>query len=180
MSAKAKPKNQSPTRNKPRKDSKLRQLLEERLVKGEKIIARAHISSGIYWKAAAVFTLALVFSLFIVFELGVILAVFGFLMVIHAVLLKDILFLVVTNKRILARYGILQVDVVDIHFDKTESIELERMLPGYVLGYANVIILGTGNRAIVIPYVENAVQIRKAYNEQTLVSEEDREPQKEA
>ncbi len=144
--------------------------LEERLVPGENVMVRAEISNGIYWKAGAVFIIALLFA-FIAIPLGVILAVFGLALVTTAVLKKEILMLVVTNKRIFVRYGILQVDVVDLHFDKIESIELERMLPGYLMGYANVVIMGTGNRYIVIPYVANPVQIRRAFNEQTLTAE---------
>lgn len=177
MSAKAKIQNRAPSHDRKGKNSKLRELLEERLVKGEKIIARARIHQGIYWKAIAVFVVSLLFAVFVVIELGMLLAVVAFLMAIYAVVKKDILFLVVTNKRIFVRYGILQVDVVDIHFDKIESIELERMFPGYMMGYSSVVLYGTGNRLIVIPFVENAVQIRKAYNEQTLVSDniEDKE-----
>ena len=79
--------------------------------------------------------------------------------------------LVLTNKRVFVRYGILQVDVVDIHFSKIESVELERMPPGFIMGYSNVVIYGTGNRMIVIPYVANGPQVRRAYNELTLNSE---------
>lgn len=142
--------------------------ISERLIKDESIVATAVITSAIYWKAIAVFIIALLVAVFIVMELGVLLAVVSVLMAVHAIIRKEILLLVVTTKRIMVRYGIMQVEVVDIHFDKVESIELERMLPGYVLGYASVIIMGTGNRFIVIPYVENAVEIRRAFNEMTL------------
>lgn len=147
--------------------------ITERLLKGERIIKTATIHDGIYWRSAAVFILAVLVALFIVKELGILLAVVSLMMALYATILKSILMLVVTNKRILVRYGILQVDVVDIHFDKIESVELERMLPGYLMGYANVVIMGTGNRFIVIPYVANGIEIRRAYNEQVL---EDKEP----
>lgn len=147
---------------------KTRFSIEERLVKGEHIISSARISDGIFWKAGVVFVFALLVALLLAKELGLVLAVAAVAMGIQAVLMKEVLLLIVTNKRIFARYGILQVDVVDIHFDKIESIELDRMLPGYVLGYSNVIIMGTGNRFIMIPYVANGVDIRRAYNEQTL------------
>ena len=97
----------------------------------------------------------------------------GLAMLVHAKLKKEILFLVLTNKRVLFRYGILQVDVVDMRFSKIESVELERMPPGYILGYANVVMMGTGNRYIVIPYVENAVEFRREYNRITLEKEDD-------
>ncbi len=141
---------------------------EERLLPGEVIRESAVIHNGIFWKAGAVFLFSILVALFAVIELGILLAVTAVLMGIYAIIKKEILMLVVTNKRILVRYGILQVDVVDVHFDKVESVELERMAPGYIMGYSNVVIMGTGSRYIVIPYVANGVQIRRAYNERVL------------
>lgn len=146
------------------------ETLSERLLQDEVIIETARISDGIFWKPVAVFILALVVAILMAVELGVFLAVVAVLMAVYGVILKEILMLVVTNKRILARYGILQIDIVDIHFDKVESVELARMLPGYLLGYSNVTVMGTGNRFIVIPYVANGVEVRRAFNEQTLNS----------
>ena len=142
------------------------------LVKGEEIVARADIHPlGIYWKAIAVFIFAVLVGL-LVFELGILLAITAFAMFVHATLKKEILMLVLTNKRMLFRYGILQVDVVDMRFPKIESVELERMAPGYLMGYSNVVIMGTGQRYVVIPYVGNGPEIRQAYNNLTLSDEE--------
>lgn len=141
------------------------------LVDGEELVVEAKIHWAIYWKAVAVFILAVIVGL-IIFELGVLLAVSAFVMFVHATLRKEILMLVLTNKRVLLRYGILQVDVVDMRFSKIESVELERMLPGYLLGYANVVLMGTGQRYVGIPYVGNAVEFRRAYNKLTLEDDE--------
>jgi Bacterial membrane flanked domain. len=146
----------------------LDQTIQERLVPGENIVASARIHPGIYWQSAAVLFFAVLVYLFIVKELGFLLVAVALLMALYETIKKNILMLVVTNKRVLARYGILQVDVVDMHFDKIESIEMERMPPGYLMGYANVVLMGTGNRHIVIPYVANAAELRRAYNEQVL------------
>lgn len=155
--------------------AKARAAAEERLLPGEVILESAVIHNGIFWQAGAVFLIAIIFAIFIVLELGILLAVAAVLMGVYAILRKEILMLVVTNKRILARYGLLQVDVVDMHFDKIESMELERMLPGYMMGYSNVVVMGTGNRYIVIPYVANGIAVRRAYNEATLVSGDKKE-----
>ena len=146
--------------------------IQERLVKGEEVLVQAEIHWGIYWRAIAVFIFSLIVALVFAIELGILLAVVSVLMGSYAIALKNILLMVVTNKRIFSRYGILQVDVVDVHFDKIESIELERMLPGYLFGYSNVVVMGTGNRYIVIPFVSNGVELRRAYNEITLSDEE--------
>ena len=144
------------------------EVITERLLTGETVVRTAIISNYIYWHSVAVFILALLVAVFIAAPLGALLGGVSVLLAIYAILRKEILMLVVTNKRILVRYGILQVDVVDLHFDKVESIELERMITGYLMGYANVVIMGTGNRYIVIPFVHNAIDIRRAYNEQVL------------
>lgn len=150
--------------------------VEELFVEGEDAVIRAHIHDAIYWKSAAVFILAILVALFVVVEIGALLAFVSILMFVHALFKKEILQLVLTNKRAFARYGLLQVDVVDIQFSKIESIELERMLPGFVFGYSNVVIMGTGNRYIVIPYVRNALAMRRAYNKITLEEPEPSAP----
>jgi hypothetical protein len=77
----------------------------------------------------------------------------------------------VTSKRILARQGLLQMDVIDIRLSKVESIDLERMLPGHIFGYANVVVMGTGQRLIRVPYIANAEAFRRFYNEMALANE---------
>lgn len=156
----------------PKKRKKRLQGADDLLVKGEQIVEQAVIHSlGIYWKGLAVLAFAVLVGL-LVFELGVLLAVTAIIMLIYATIKKEILMLVLTNKRMLFRYGILQVDVVDIRFSKIESVELERMPPGYIMGYSNVVIMGTGQRFVVIPYVANGPEIRQAYNRMTLGEDE--------
>lgn len=146
--------------------------INDMLVKGERIVLEAQISRNIYWKAVAVLIVAVLVALFVVLEIGVLLAVVSLLMFVHATLLREVLMFVLTNKRVLVRYGILQVDVVDMRFDKIESIELERMLPGYLMGYANLVVMGVGQRYLVIPYVENARELRRAYNDMVIGDDE--------
>jgi hypothetical protein len=139
-----------------------------RLVKGEEVLGVARIHRGIYWRAVAVFILSILFAVFFAHELGLLLLGVAVLMGLYAKILRRVLLLVITNKRVLTRYGILQVDVVDIHFDKVESIELEQMPPGMIMGYSNVVVMGTGNRYIVIPYVANGAEIRQKFTEITI------------
>ena len=147
----------------------------EVLIKGEHVVAQAVIHDGIYWQSIAVLIFSVIVGLLFAVELGILLAVVALLMFAYATILKEILFLVLTNKRILFRYGVLQVDVVDIRFNKVESVELERMLTGYIMGYSNVVFMGTGNRYVVIPYVANGVEIRRAYNQMVLGDEDEEE-----
>lgn len=146
--------------------------ITDMLVKGEEIVAQGQIHAGIYWQSAVVLVFAVFLALFVIFELGALLAVVAVLMFAYNAIRQSILMLVITNKRVLVRYGILQIDVVDMRFDKIESLELERMIPGYLMGYANVVIMGTGQRFVSIPYVGNAREIRQIYNQITLADDE--------
>ena len=139
-------------------------FIQDRLVEGEEILNVAEISPYIYWQSIAVTIIAVLFY-FLAPNLGIYLLFVAGLTALYAAARKAILLLVLTNKRILARYGLLQMDVVDLHFDKLESIELEQMPTGMIMGYHRVAIQGTGNRYISIPYVMNAPKIRKSYNE---------------
>ncbi len=149
-------------------DKKTASVVQSRLVDGESVMAVSVIHDGIYWKSLAIFLLALVFALFVAVQLGIILAIAGGVALAYAHARKKVLLVVLTNRRILARYGLLQMDVVDIRFDKIESFESEQMLPGMLMGYANLVVMGTGNRYIAIPFVANAAAIRNKFDEMVL------------
>ncbi len=147
--------------------------VDKMLVKGEEVILRAEFHWAIYWKACAIIALSLLVALLvpIVFPIAMLFSACGVVMLIIAKLTQHYMLLVVTNKRVLARYGLLQMDVVDIRLSKVESIDLERMLPGHLLGYASVVVLGTGQRLIRVQYIANAEKFRRYYNELVLAEE---------
>lgn len=145
--------------------------LEGMLVSGEEVILRAELHNAIYWKSIAVLVVAVFMLLIGIFPFFLLFGLVGGIMLCVTILTQHYLLLAVTNKRILARYGLLQMDVVDIRLSKIESIDLERMLPGHILGYANVVIMGTGQRLIRVPYIKNAEAFRRFYNEMVLAEE---------
>lgn len=147
------------------------QEIEKMLVRGEEVILRARLHGALYWRSVAVLIFALIMFVFFIQPIGVMLAVVGVFMFIVDILTKHFILLAVTNKRILARYGLLQMDVVDIRLSKIESIDLERMLPGHLFGYASVVVMGTGTRMIRVPFIRNAEAFRRYYNEMVLAEE---------
>lgn len=155
-----------------KRGSMLRNDVDSLLVPGEQIVGKAIISPFIYWQSVAVMIFGFLLAL-MVWQLGALLVFTSLIMIVYNTLKKEILLFVLTDKRILCRYGILQVDVVDMRFSKIESVELERMPTGYLMGYANLVLMGTGQRFITIPYVENGPELRQAYNRLTLGNDKD-------
>lgn len=146
--------------------------LAARLVEGERIVVMSRISKGIYWQAIAVAVLAVLVGLFVAYQLLYVLMPTAALLALYAFAREKILLLVLTNKRILVRSGLIQIDFVELRFDKIESLESAQMLTGFLMGYANLVVMGTGNRYINIPYVANAAQIRNKFGEMTLAQKD--------
>lgn len=168
------------SKNKPKSNIKTVQDREiaKALVKGEEVILRADLHWAIYWKSIAVLIFALL-VFFMIPQFGILFGIVGVIMLCVAMLTQHYLILAVTNKRVLARYGLLQMDVVDIRLSKIESIDLERMLLGHILGYATVVVMGTGQRVIRVPFIGNADVFRRYYNEMVLVDEGSEEAEQE-
>ena len=152
--------------------------IEKMLVSGEEVILRAQLHWAIYWRSFAILLFA-VLLMFVAMPLAMLVGAVGVFMLCVAILTQHFLILAVTNKRVLARYGLLQMDVVDIRLSKVESIDLERMLPGHMLGYASVVVMGTGQRMIRVQYIANAEAFRRYYNEMVLAEEGNEEAEQE-
>ncbi len=131
----------------------------------EKVLRFASIHWGIYWKSAfcGVITLLMLFSP--LFNLGVFFALVTVIMLTFATMYKHFLLLALTDKRVFLRHGILRVDTIQIRHSRIESVETERTIMGQLLGYAAVVIYGTGSRRTAIPYIADALEFRNELDE---------------
>ncbi len=116
---------------------------------------------GIYWKGGVVLLLAIIL-LIQVFNLGVFLVLVAGLMLGASYMTKQYLVLVLTNKRILLRSGLIRMDTVQLSIDRIESVEVERTIPGLLMGYGSVVITGTGSRVMAVPFVADPHLFRRA------------------
>ncbi len=141
------------------------------LREGEVVLGKAKISQGIYWKTIALFVIAILLLIFAT-PLGVLFLFVTLISFIYAYLIRHALLMVVTNQRVLVRSGIIKVDTVQLRFDRIESVEIQRTIPGQFLNFATIVVTGIGSRLAYIPYAENAVQIRDILNEVAYKREE--------
>ncbi len=129
------------------------------LREGEKMLAAGDISAGIFWKSFAIALIALCIGLF-AWQLGAFLFAVALVMFLVASLTKRFLLLALTDYRVLVRYGIMNLETLQIRFDSLESAEVHTTLMGQFLGYGNIVLTGNGTRRIIIPFVSNAVYFR--------------------
>ncbi len=135
------------------------------LTADEKIIAAAKIHDAIYWKSVAVFILGMILLIGIFQNLGFLLMFVGLVMFGLAHLTKTYLVLTATNKRIFVRSGYLYTDMVELRYTQVESIEVGITPIGQMFGYGSIIVSGTGQRRIIVPFVSNAIGFRRRVND---------------
>ena len=134
----------------------------------EQVLHAATISKGIFWKGIFFAVLSLLcFMSTALFNLGGFFALVAFITLTVEYLTKHYLMLVLTNKRVFVRYGIEQLDMVELRLNRIESVEVERPPMGRLLsllgaGYGRVVISGTGSRVTVVPFVSDATAFRRA------------------
>lgn len=131
----------------------------------EKLVAFAHIHGAIYWKAVAVLLLAILTALGFATALGVFLALVGGVMLVMAHLTRRYLILAASDKRVFVRSGWFYADMIELRYTQVESIEVGIMPVGQMFGYGSVIVTGTGQRRIIVPFVADSVQFRSKVND---------------
>jgi uncharacterized membrane protein YdbT with pleckstrin-like domain len=73
--------------------------------------------------------------------------------------------LVITNKRLIAKYGLISTHSIEIRFDKIETVRVSQGLMGRILNYGDIIVTGTGSTFDPIRGIASATRFRTALNQ---------------
>lgn len=158
----------------PDEASSPRAILNSMLLPDETILSIGQVSRGIYWKSFAILILSVVFMMtMLVFGLPLILmALFGAALCVKVIMMfsvayltKNYLLLCATDKRVIIRVGIINLEVVQMRYAQIESSEVGSTIPGRFFGYSSVFISGTGGHTLAIPFIVNAAEFRKTVTE---------------
>jgi uncharacterized membrane protein YdbT with pleckstrin-like domain len=68
--------------------------------------------------------------------------------------------LALTNKRVVAKTGLLSLRTIEIALEKIESLRVEQSIFGRILGYGTVMVVGTGGSRELIPDIPNPIIFR--------------------
>lgn len=72
----------------------------------------------------------------------------------------------VTNKRVLMKTGLIRRNSLELFLDKIEAIHVEQSIPGRVLDYGTLIIIGTGGTQDPFYFVPRPITFRKRVQQQ--------------
>lgn len=125
--------------------------IETALTKDEEVIYEGKVS---LWSLLPLFLLGLVTLSF----LGI-----GFLFWIAAAIRYFSTELAITNKRIIAKFGFISRNTVEINISRIESIQVRQGILGRVFNFGSIVVSGAGNPQAPIPGISNPLQFRREF-----------------
>lgn len=128
--------------------------IDDSLIEGETILHRARVS---WW------------SQFWLVALGVLLlvVVIGLFLLIGAWIRVRSTEIAITNRRVIAKFGFIKRDTVEINLEKVEALKVEQGFLGRMLNYGTVFISGAGTSVAPIKDIADPLVFRRKFMEAT-------------
>jgi uncharacterized membrane protein YdbT with pleckstrin-like domain len=88
----------------------------------------------------------------------------GTILVTWPLLVRATTELVLTNRRVIAKFGVISRDTVEINIKKIESIRVKQGIFGRILGYGDVVVGGSGATHAPVPRIADPLEYRRAFD----------------
>lgn len=69
----------------------------------------------------------------------------------------------ITNKRVVAKFGLIRRRTIEINLQKIESIQVNQGIFGRIFGFGSIIVAGAGNPQAPIPGIADPLSFRRAF-----------------
>jgi hypothetical protein len=89
-------------------------------------------------------------------------AVLGLAYLLYAWLRVSTSEIVLTNKRVAAKAGILSRQMVEVRLSRIESVAVQQTMTGRIFGYGDIVIAGAGNVMVPVNCAANPVEFKRA------------------
>jgi uncharacterized membrane protein YdbT with pleckstrin-like domain len=94
--------------------------------------------------------------------IGMAVAALGLLWIVAALVRRSATELAVTNRRVIAKFGLVSRSTIELNLLKVESVRVEQTVLGRLLGYGAVIVVGTGSSIDPIRFIADPIRFRQA------------------
>lgn len=128
--------------------------IDESLIPGEKLIHRARVS---WWSQSGHIVLGV---LLLVVVVGI------FFLAVAWVRVRSTE-LAITNKRVIAKFGFIKRETVEINLNQVEALRVEQTFLGRMLNYGTIIVSGTGGALDPFPDIADPLVFRRKFMEAT-------------
>lgn len=102
------------------------------------------------------------------------LTLYGFLNFLRMMLLKRATEMLVTNRRLIFKRGIVSRESEEVNISRIEGCNVYQSFWGRILGYGVVVVRGTGIGEVVLPTMADPLQFRRAIDHAVMALEHDR------
>ncbi len=140
--------------------------VEKNLTKDEKVIQKAKLHWFIYVRALVIF----LFSFLFLNDpdthgIGIFFITLSLALLLSAWIQTKTTELAVTNKRVIAKYGLISRQTIELNLNKIEGLNVNQGVTGRIFNFGDVIINGTGGKQSPIKYIARPLTFRKTVNE---------------
>jgi uncharacterized membrane protein YdbT with pleckstrin-like domain len=125
--------------------------VEGALTKGEQVVYQGKVS---IWSLVPLLLLGLIFLAF--YGLGL-------LFWIAAAIKYFTTELAITNKRVIAKFGLISRSTIEINLQKIESIQVNQGILGRIFNFGSIVVSGAGNPQAPIPGISSPIQFRREF-----------------
>ncbi|MEW8002398.1 MAG: PH domain-containing protein [Candidatus Thiodiazotropha sp.] len=73
--------------------------------------------------------------------------------------------LAITNKKIIAKFGFIKRDTIELLLSKAESVQVNQSILGRMFNYGSVVVSGAGNPQAPVPGIASPIEFRKRFME---------------
>ena len=137
--------------------------VDDNLISGETVISRADLHWFIFVKGTVFFIISM---LLIANPVGIVILAISIIILIDAAIKKITTELVLTNKRIIAKFGLISRQTIELNLNRVEGLNVNQGILGRIFDFGDVVISGTGGKKSPIKYISKPLVFRKAVNEQ--------------
>ena len=128
--------------------------IDESLIEGERILHRGRVS---WWSE---FWLVLIGLVTLVVVIGLAFLVWAWVRVRSTEV-------AITNRRVIAKFGFIKRQTVEINLDKVEALKVEQGFWGRLLNYGTILISGAGTSVAPFPHIADPLVFRRKFMEAT-------------
>ena len=128
--------------------------IDDSLIEGEKLLHRARIS---WWSQFGLIVLGL---LLLVVVVGLVFLVMAWIKVRSTEV-------AITNRRVIAKFGFITRNTVEINLDKVEALKVEQGFWGRMLNYGTILLSGAGTAVAPMRDIADPLVFRRKFMEAT-------------
>ena len=89
-------------------------------------------------------------------------AALGAIVIVVALVRRSSTELAVTNRRVIAKFGLIARSTVEMNLAKIESVRVEQTVMGRLFGFGSIIVTGTGSTMDPIRFIADPIAFRQA------------------